>query len=72
MTRRRGHERVLSTIQQAVDLGYDPVKVSFYAFAACDQLSPFFVCRGGCSSVYMTATPTPPSLNECHLFIPSL
>jgi len=27
MTRRRGHERVLETIQQAVDLGYDPVKV---------------------------------------------
>lgn len=27
MTRRKGLERVLSTIQQAVDLGYDPVKV---------------------------------------------
>jgi len=27
MTRRRGHERVLETIQLAVDLGYDPVKV---------------------------------------------
>jgi hypothetical protein len=27
MTRRRGHERVLETIQQAVDFGYDPVKV---------------------------------------------
>jgi len=27
MTRRRGLERVLETIQTAVDLGYDPVKV---------------------------------------------
>ena len=27
MTRRRGHERVLETIQQAVAFGYDPVKV---------------------------------------------
>ena len=27
MTRRRGLHRVLDTLQQAVDLGYDPVKV---------------------------------------------
>lgn len=27
MTRRRGLQRVLDTIQQALDLGYDPVKV---------------------------------------------
>lgn len=27
MTRRRGHERVMSAIHNAVGLGYDPVKV---------------------------------------------
>ncbi len=27
MTRRRGHDRVLRSIQTAIDLGYDPVKV---------------------------------------------
>jgi hypothetical protein len=27
MTRRRGQERVMETIQHAVDLGFDPVKV---------------------------------------------
>lgn len=27
MTRRRGHERVMSAIRDAVALGYDPVKV---------------------------------------------
>ena len=45
MTRRRGHERVLETIQQAVDLGYDPVKVSsrghsFNAACLCRRLYP--------------------------------
>jgi hypothetical protein len=29
MTRRRGLHRVLATLQQAVDLGYDPVKVIY-------------------------------------------
>lgn len=28
MTRRQGHDRVLATIHQAVELGYDPVKVN--------------------------------------------
>jgi molybdenum cofactor biosynthesis enzyme MoaA len=31
MTRRRGLHRVLDTLQQAVGLGYDPVKVSVCA-----------------------------------------
>lgn len=29
MTRRRGHEKVIESIDAAVDLGYDPVKVCF-------------------------------------------
>ena len=29
MTRRKGHDRVLLSIQTAISLGYDPVKVSF-------------------------------------------
>lgn len=29
MTRRRGHERVLETLDLALSLGFDPVKVSF-------------------------------------------
>lgn len=28
MTRRKGHEKVMEAIQAAIDLGYDPVKVS--------------------------------------------
>lgn len=29
MTRRKGHERVMESINAAIDLGYDPVKVCF-------------------------------------------
>jgi molybdenum cofactor biosynthesis enzyme MoaA len=28
MTRRRGHERIMAVIQQALRLGFDPVKVA--------------------------------------------
>ena len=31
MTRRKGHDRVLRSIQHAIDLGYDPVKVCLHA-----------------------------------------
>ena len=37
MTRRRGHQRVLNSIWQAVELGFSPVKVG-----------PITCCRGGC------------------------
>lgn len=30
MTRRKGHERVMESINTAIDLGYNPVKVTYY------------------------------------------
>ena len=37
MTRRKGHERVMESIQTAIDLGYNPVKVCFI-FSICDWM----------------------------------
>ena len=34
MTRRRGHQRVLNSIWQAVELGFNPVKVSLITYCS--------------------------------------
>ena len=45
MTRRRGHERVIAVIQQALQLGFDPLKVG----RLCRLTSPPYCssCQSG-------------------------
>jgi len=43
MTRRRGHERVMDAIHNAIRLGYDPVKVIFLTpLSGCFKSAPCF------------------------------
>jgi cyclic pyranopterin phosphate synthase len=45
MTRRKGHSKVLESIDAAVELGYSPVKVfSFFLFACYDSCNPIESC----------------------------
>jgi MoaA/NifB/PqqE/SkfB family radical SAM enzyme len=44
MTRRRGHQRVLDAINQAVELGYNPVKVTLDGPCPSASLSWALLC----------------------------
>ncbi len=54
MTRRRGHDRVMDAIHNAIQLGYDPVKVGHPLFTAlgqmelgCEPHCGLIACRAG-------------------------
>lgn len=42
MTRRKGHEKVMESINTAINLGYNPVKVCFFFITS--RLVCFFIC----------------------------
>lgn len=48
MTRRRGHEKVMDSINAAVDLGYNPVKVFIWPYANIVQIFSLYKLPNSC------------------------
>lgn len=51
MTRRRGHERVMGAIHNAIQLGYDPVKVGRRLLSSTWGYMQAPVCSGACGTL---------------------
>ena len=52
MTRRKGHERVMESINTAIDLGYNPVKVCFILSTLCLYIYIYLLLKSFLLDIY--------------------